>query len=171
MRKLALTALLAGSIFLPVPGIGQDKASRVKVQMPWMAAPAFMKIGGIDGESRDVDHDRWMDVISVDWGSGAALSAGLGEAGQVVITRRPDTSSPEFVERIAAGAIVPEVVLHTPAGGDEPVYDAFELENVRITSYSISTAGNVPTESITFHYEKIGRKDGPVLKGKKILEN
>jgi type VI secretion system secreted protein Hcp len=172
MKKLALPALLVGSILVPAPGVAQDKTTRVKVQMPWLSAPGYMKIGGIDGESRDKDHDKWIDVLSVDWGSSAALPAGPGRgAGEVVITRKLDTSSPKLVEKIANGAVVPEVTLHAPAGGDEPAYHAFELENVRITSYSISTAGEVPTESITFHYEKIGKKDDPALKGKKILEN
>jgi type VI secretion system secreted protein Hcp len=165
---VALTLLVAW----PATAIAQDKTGRVKVQTPWLAAPGYMWIGGIDGESRDEDHDKWIDVLAVDWGSGAKQPAGPGRgAGAVVITRKLDTSSPKLVEKIAKGATVPEMVLHTPAGGEEPTYQAFELDNVRITSYSISTAGNVPMESITFQFEKIDIKDGPVLKGKKIREN
>jgi type VI secretion system secreted protein Hcp len=169
MKRVTLTLLVAW-ILLPVPGNAQDKTGRVKVQTPWMAAPGFMSIGGIDGESRDEDHDKWMDVISIDWPSGAAEPSGPG-AGEVVITRALDASSPRFVATIAQGVALPLMVLHAPGGRNRTSYQAFELANVRITSYSISTAGNVPTESITFHYEKIDIKDGPVLKGKKILEN
>lgn len=166
------SVVLAFLVAWPVTAAAQDKTGRVKVQTPWLAAPGYMWIGGIDGESRDEDHDKWIDVLSVDWGSGAIRPAGPGGgAGEVVITRKLDTSSPKLVERIAKGAAVPEMVLHAPAGGEESVYQAFELEIVRITSYSISTAGAVPTESITFHFEKIDIKDGPVLKGQKILQN
>ncbi|MGH7543568.1 MAG: Hcp family type VI secretion system effector [Gemmatimonadota bacterium] len=168
--KPAILTLLVASIMLPVPGSAQDKTGRVKVQMPWVAAPGYMWIEGIDGESRDEDHVKWIDVLSVDWPSGAAQPSGPG-AGEVVITRALDASSPRLVETIAQGAIVPLMVLHAPIGGDRTSYHAFELENVRITSYSISTAGNVPTESISFQFEKIDIKDGPVLKGKKILQN
>jgi type VI secretion system secreted protein Hcp len=172
MRSVAFPVLLVGSIILPVPGRAQDKTTRVKVQMPWLAAPGWMKIEGIDGESRDEDHDRWVDVISVDWGSGAAEPAGPGAgAGEVVITRRLDRASSKLVEKIGRGVALPEVVLHAAGGGDESTYRAFELENVRITSYSINTAGDIPIESITFHYEKIEINASPVLKGKKILQN
>lgn len=170
--KRPFLAFLVASIFLPVPGAAQDKMARVKVQFPSAATPAYMKVGGIDGESTDKDHDKWIDVISVDWGSGSAQPARPGaRAGEVVITRRLDRASPKLVEKIAQETVVPKVVLHAPAGGDGSTYQAFELENVRITSYSISTAGDVPTESITFHYEKIVTTDAPVLKGQKILQN
>ena len=29
----------------------------------------FMKLGGIEGESTDEGHDKWIDVLSVDFGS------------------------------------------------------------------------------------------------------
>ncbi len=32
-------------------------------------AAAFLKFDGIDGESADKNHDKWIDVLSVDWGS------------------------------------------------------------------------------------------------------
>lgn len=171
-KSVSVLALLLGSILLSAPGMAQDKTGRVKVQMPWLSAPGFMKIGGIDGESRDEDHDKWIDVLSVDWSSSPARPAGLGKGpGAVVITRRLDAASPKLVEKITQGAALPDMVLHAPAGGEGSTYQVFELENIRITSYSISTAGDVPIESITFQYERIDSGDAPVLKGKRILEN
>lgn len=171
-RASALTALLASAICFPASGIAQDKTGRVKVQTPWVASSAYMQIEGIDGESMDVGHEKWIRVGSLDWGPDAAPpSRPRGGAGEVVLTRGLDGSSPELVETIGRGALIPRVVLHAPAGADSSSYHAFELENVRITSYSINTAGNVPMESITFHFEKIDIKDGPVLKGQKILQN
>ena len=32
------------------------------------AADYFLKIEGIDGESKSKGHDKWIDVISIDWG-------------------------------------------------------------------------------------------------------
>ncbi len=29
---------------------------------------AFVKYDGIDGESKDANHDTWIDVLNVDWG-------------------------------------------------------------------------------------------------------
>ena len=30
---------------------------------------AFAKYDGVDGESKDANHDKWIDVLSIDWGS------------------------------------------------------------------------------------------------------
>ena len=73
--------------------------------------------------------------------------------------------------RIAGGESLSRLVVHRPRSAGEQTYLAIELENVRITSYSISAVEDIPIESITFHYEKIDVKDGPILKGKKVLEN
>ncbi len=56
---------------------------------------AFAKYDGIDGESQDANHDKWIDVLSLDWGAhrsgggatgqsrrrGAAIVEDMGEAG------------------------------------------------------------------------------------------
>ena len=43
---------------------------------------AYIKFDGVDGESKDSNHDKWIDVLSVDWGSN---KPGGGATGQ---TRR-----------------------------------------------------------------------------------
>ncbi|MGH7564139.1 MAG: Hcp family type VI secretion system effector [Gemmatimonadota bacterium] len=172
---VACAVALAAGIFLSAPGLAQEKMGRVKVKMPSLAATrGFIKIGGIDGESNDKDHDKWIDVMSVDWDSGAAQPAGLGRAGQVVIVKPVDGTSARIVEQIRGGSRIPVIDLHAPAGPDDPgetAYLKYKLKNVRIVSYSISGAADVPMEEITLQYEAIERNDGPVLKGKKILEN
>ena len=40
---------------------------------------AFAKYDGIDGEAIDVNHDKWIDVLSIDWG---AHKPGGGMTGQ-----------------------------------------------------------------------------------------
>ena len=100
-RASALTALLASAICFPASGIAQDKTGRVKVQTPWVASSAYMQIEGIDGESMDVGHEKWIRVGSLDWGPDAAPpSRPRGGAGEVVLTRGLDGSSPELVETI-----------------------------------------------------------------------
>lgn len=178
-RRVAGTAFavtLAGGIFLPAPVHAQERTGRVKVQTPWLAATrGFMKIGDIEGESKDEGHDRWIELTSVEWGLGAPPSAGAGQAtGEVVIVRKLDKASPRLVETIAEGRKLAAIELHVPAGPDDPeetAYLAYELKNVRITSYSISGAADVPIEEITLQFEAIEWQDRPVMKGQKILEN
>lgn len=171
---VAFAVVLTAGSFVPAPGRAQEEMGRVKVQTPWLAATrGFIRIGGIDGESKEQDHKDWIELISVDMGSGAGGPSAV-TPGEIVIVKKVDKSSPKLVEVIAKGGPLPSVQLHAPAvAADRGTADylQYELENVRITSYSISTAGDFPTESITFHYEKITRKDGPVLKAQKIRQN
>lgn len=168
-------AVLAFLVAWTAPGVAQDKTARVKVQMPWLdATSGYMKIAGIDGESMDVGHEKWIRAGSLRWESAAVQQGRLGSAGEVLITKPLDRSSPRLIEKIGTRDPIPSIELHAPAGRDasgQPTYNAFEMKNVRIIRYSIDAAGSVPMESITFHFEKIDIKDGPVLKGQKILQN
>ena len=49
----------------------------------------FIKFDGMDGESKDKDHDTWSDVLSMSWG---VHKAGGGSTGQ---TRRRGVATVE----------------------------------------------------------------------------
>lgn len=170
-----LVVVLAFLVALPLPAVAQDKTGRVKVQTPWLEATSgYVKITGVDGSSTDAGHEKWIRAGSVRWEAAAAPSGRAAATGVVVITKPFDESSSSLIGRIGTGDPIPSMEFHAPAGMDasgQPKYTAFELKNVRIIRYSIDAAGSIPMESITFHFEKIDVKDGPVLKGTKILEN
>jgi hypothetical protein len=42
------------------------------------ALTAYLKIPTIDGESKDEKHDKWIDVLNVDWGLQATVRPRLG---------------------------------------------------------------------------------------------
>ena len=171
IQSISVTLVLAALLLTPLDAaLAQDDAGRVKVQMtPQRAMSGYLKIGDIKGESKDEGHKDWIDILSVDWDEGSSAAAR-----QVVVTRTLDKASPKIVEAIADGANFRAVSLDAPddrADAGQQTYLRYELENARVTSYSIDASGDIPTETITLNFEKISQKSGVLLKGKKILEN
>lgn len=177
MRRIGFMCAALLYVLMTVTNIGtaiaQDETGRVKVQMPNVrAVRGYMKISDIKGESTDKDHKDWIDVLSVDWGSGESGANRAGASGQVVLVRHLDKASPGILEKIAEGKHIPSIELDAPgrrANSAQP-YARYRLEKVRVTSYSIDASGDRPVETITLNYEKV-RSSDVILKGKKVLEN
>ena len=55
---------------------------------------AFAKYDGIDGEAIDANHDKWIDILSIDWG---AHKPGGGATGQ---SRRRGGATVEDLEAL-----------------------------------------------------------------------
>jgi len=171
MRSFVAPGLLAAGVFLALTG-------------PGMAA-GYLKIGDIKGESQraptatdngeilawswgqtnarsDSDHKDWINLLSVNSSaSAAAAGPSVDGPGTLVIRRRVDKSSPKLMEACANGKHIDKVDLTLrKAGGESETYYKYELENVIITSYSVSGAGQAddrPTEEVAFYYNKVAR--------------
>lgn len=53
-----------------------------------MAIDIFLKIDGIEGESQNANHKKWIDVLSFNWGAqqpGNMSVGGGGGAGKLII--------------------------------------------------------------------------------------
>ena len=136
------------------------------------AADMYIKIEGIEGESRDANHDKWIDVLSVSWGAAGdpaveaerprrptnprARRRGDVKMEDVTLTKSWDASSPKLAEACARGEHIPKVDVYLARSSDG-VYLRYELKNVMVTSYSLSGAsgGAVPTESITLNFAEV----------------
>ena len=128
----------------------------------------FAKYGGIDGESTDDNHDKWIDILSIDWGvhqptagaSGMARRRGSAEVDDMVITFLYEKSAPKLAEKCLMGAVIPrlEIELTADFGGARATYLRYEFKNVMVTSYDVS--GNVadgvpPTVTVANNFEEI----------------
>jgi len=128
-------------------------------------AAAFVKYDGIDGESKDSKHDKWIDVSSVDWGMSKPGSAGLHrsvgvKSDDIVITKTLDKATPKILEAIANGRHIENVILELDSSSSNSTnsqpYLRYELKNVLITSYSTHAAGDgIPIEEISMNFEEI----------------
>jgi type VI secretion system secreted protein Hcp len=133
-------------------------------------AAAYIKFDGVDGESTDARHKNWSDLQSVSFGikvettTGAGGSTRRAVAGEVQCVKVLDKSSPLLMRALTLGEIIPILTIEftrSTAAGDEP-YLKYELENILISSYSISPGGGgsgegeqAPTETLSLNYEKI----------------
>ena len=132
-----------------------------------MATNVFAKYDGVDGESQDANHDKWIDVLSVDWGSHKPGGGATGQSrrrGNVVtedmrLTVEFEKSTPKLQEKMNMGEVIPKLEISQTAnyGGARQEYLLFELKNVQITSIDVNASGNdesPPTVTIGNNFEE-----------------
>jgi len=129
---------------------------------------AFAKYDGIDGESTDSKHDKWIDLLSVDWEAhkpgGGATGQSRRRGGAVVedmtLTMEFEKSSPILQGKMLSGEVIPRLLIELTAtyGGSRATYLTYELTNVMITSFQKSASTNEngnPTLIIGNNFEEI----------------
>ena len=112
----------------------------------------FAKYDGVDGEATDANHDKWIDVLSFDWGAERAGSNSAGQSRRrgsadiedLVLAIEYEKASPKLLESCLSGRVLPllEIELTTTLGGAGATYLRYELKNVAVTSYQISASGD-----------------------------
>jgi type VI secretion system secreted protein Hcp len=129
-----------------------------------MAVDMFLKLDGIEGESRDKTHAKSIDVLAWSWGlsqSGSFHAGGGGGAGKasfqdISITKYVDKSSMTLMGKIATGSHIAKAKLIVrKAGGTAPIeYIVIEMEQVMVTSYSTGGSGGEDklTENISLNF-------------------
>jgi type VI secretion system secreted protein Hcp len=150
-----------------------------------MASEIFLKIDGIKGESKDVNHVGEIEASSWSWavsevivtsGGGSGGGAGKPKVGELIAGKTVDRASPELLRTCLTGKHVKEVVLTERHSGTANVHFlAITLQEVLVTSVSDVEAGvgQRPSESLTFNFGKIiyeyvpqkpnGQPDTPVV--------
>ncbi len=106
-----------------------------------MASDFFIKIDGVDGESSDKNHSKWIEVLSFDLGSqqniGAARgtdTSGRGQFLPFVFTHLIDAATPKLQECCMKATKVAKVqfaVCRAVAGAQVPVFEV-TMENVKV---------------------------------------
>jgi type VI secretion system secreted protein Hcp len=131
-----------------------------------MSNAIYLQLEGIDGESKDSAHDKWIECQSVQWGvgrgwSGAASGTGSHTSGkpsfsEITFTKHLDFSSPKLMEFVASGAVIKTATLHVvKSSGEEKVsYLVYEFTNCALSGYSLSDqqGGGTPTDSFSMAY-------------------
>ena len=134
-----------------------------------LQAAIFARFEGIDGESKDSNHEGWIDILSIDWGvhraGGVAPShaSGLGELiiGDFMMAMNYDRASPKLADKCLRGEVIPklEIELTATYGGSRATYLRYEFRNVIITSYQVNASGNdeagPPTVLVGNNFEEI----------------
>ncbi len=129
----------------------------------------FAKYDGIDGESTDDNHDKWIDVLSIDWGAhkpgggatGQSRRRGAAVVEDLTLTIEYEKCSPKLQEKCLMGEIIPklEIELTSTYGGARATYLKYELKNVLVTSFQTNASGNdeagPPTVVIGNNFEEV----------------
>jgi len=139
-----------------------------------MAVDAFLKVDGIDGESTDDQHSKWIEVQSFSFGLTQPASAASGSSGRTAervnisdfsVVKQIDSSSPTMALACCDGRHIKEVKVEIcEASGDKHVYATYTMEDVIVSGYQPSGAkgGEKVTESVSFNFGKIKWEYTPI---------
>ena len=129
------------------------------------AVDYFLKIDGIQGESRDDRHKDEIDIESFSWGetqSGTLAVGGGGGSGKVSMqdfhfTMPVNKASPALFLACAQGDHIKNAILTCrKAGKDQQEFLKITMNDVLVSSFQIGGAeGVVPTDQISLNFAKI----------------
>lgn len=132
----------------------------------------YVKYDGIDGEATHENHKKWIDVQSMQFGIGRAISTPSGSTAnreasepsvsEITLTKLMDSSSPKLFVESATGNAGKKVEIHlVSTGSPGNTYGEYTLTNSLVSGYSVSTGGDRPSESISISFTKIEYKLTP----------
>lgn len=129
----------------------------------------LLKFGtAINGESTVTGHDKWINVDSMQLGVGRAISS-VGGGGdrdtsnpsisEVTFSKSLDVASPELFMQAICGKSLGKAELHFiqtgGAAAKGQTYLKLEFEEAIVSSYSMSSGGDRPSESFSLNFTKI----------------
>jgi len=132
-----------------------------------MAQDIFIKIGDIQGESKDQAHKCKIDVLSFSWGVSNSISPGawagkgvetIGAVTDLHFKKHTDRSTPDLLMGCYYGKHFDKATLIIRKAGEKPLeYMTYTLEDVRISSVKQEGAPDDPKlmESVSLNFAKI----------------
>jgi type VI secretion system secreted protein Hcp len=131
-----------------------------------MAVDMFMKIEGVNGESKDKTHTKEIDVLAWSWGlsnSGSAHVGGGAGMGKVNVqdlsfTKFVDSASPVLALACCNGTHYANATLVVRKAGGNPVeYITIKLQEVLISAVSTGGSGGEDrlTENVILNFAKV----------------
>ncbi len=134
-----------------------------------MAVDMFLKIEGIDGESTDDKHPKWIEILSYSHGvaqpvSGASRTGGRtgGRADfqDFTISKTLDSATPDLNMYCCNGKHIPKIEVELClATEDKHTFMKYVMDDVIVSSVSpggsAESSESKPLEEVTFAYGKI----------------
>jgi type VI secretion system secreted protein Hcp len=127
----------------------------------------YMKYGSINGAVTTEGFTNWILLNSFQWGAARAIgTAARGSTSrehtepslsEVTVTKQTDVSSPKLLLESVAGELNNTVTLKftTTTKGKVETFLTFELTDCGVSGYSLSSGGDIPTESLSLNFTKI----------------
>jgi type VI secretion system secreted protein Hcp len=131
-----------------------------------MAAGIFIDLGnGIKGESTQIGFEDHIAASSLQWGVGrgiGAFTSGIRETSrpnfsELTFSKTVDISTNDIIVAMSKGKALATVMISfvRDNGEDGFTYLTYELTDVFISSYSVSSGGETPMESVSLNFAKI----------------
>ncbi len=134
--------------------------------------PIYMKIDGIDGKVTAKDHEKWIEVDSIQWGVSRAISSAVGAAkdreasqpsiSEMNVMKDMDETSPHIFTEACIGKSK-KVKIHWCGTNNNKIqtFMEYELEDCIVSGYSVSASGEQSSESLSLSFNKLTMKFTP----------
>jgi len=121
----------------------------------------LLQLAGVTGESSDVKHKDFIDLVSWSWDMSSPTDMSTGHAHgktrieDFKIVKRADKSSPVLIQYLQQKFIVKtgKLIVRKAGGTDPLTYYEVEFKNLRVTSFSTRTEKEEVAETVTFSFE------------------
>ena len=134
-----------------------------------MAVDMFIKIDGIDGESKDGTHKDEIDVLAWSWGMSQSATTHIGGGGgsgkvnvqDISFTKYVCKASPELMKACMSSRHINEATLVVRKAGDKPLeYMTIKINDIIVSSVSTGGSGGEDrlTENVTLNFSQVDYK-------------
>ena len=139
-----------------------------------MPIDGFLKIDGIDGECKDADHPKWIDVTGFEWGMtqetvpgpDGTFSACTPTVQSVQFSQPLSRASPLLFDACVTGRQIAAMTFEGRLnyGGDHFTFMQAEFKDCLVASIDTSSAGAGVTEEveIVFRSVDVRTKERPI---------
>jgi len=129
----------------------------------------YVKIGDIKGNVSAAGHEDWIECDSLQFGVGRAIPMMVGmqtnreashpSLSEVTLSKTMDDASPYLFQESVVGE-AKEIQIHVTKTGADQLESIVEytLTSSLVSSYSVSSGGDRPSESLSLAYTKIEMK-------------
>jgi type VI secretion system secreted protein Hcp len=121
----------------------------------------------VPGDVTTQGFEKWIELTSFQWGVGRGIGSAMsGQASressipsvsEIVVTKRMDGSSPGLWTDSVAGQLntTVKIAFTTTSQGATTQFLNYELTNTGLSGYSVSSGGDMPTESLSLNFTKV----------------
>jgi len=155
----------------------------------------FVKIGDFNGDATDRGHKGWSNAVSISapithavgYHGGSQKGKGQTSIGNIDLVKEVDSATVKIQRACAMGKKIPKVQVHicTVVGDQREPFLMYELEDVYVTGYSLSTgfsdSAAALTENVSLNFTKVtwtyvvvgqdGKKQGKLQESYKVGEH
>ena len=139
----------------------------------------YMDFDGIKGDVTTADYKGWIELNSFQFGVSRGVSSGAGGStressspsiSEIVVSKYLDSASPKLYQDSLAGAFDTKVTIKMTSTTKNKVetFLTYELTDCGVSSYSQSSGGDAPVESLSLNFVKIMMTPTPLDKSGQI---